>query len=142
MQLLVTLALALTLAGPTPEGTWKTIDDASKKPRSIVKITKDDAGVLTGTIIHIYPIAGQPDDPVCEQCEGALKDQPVDGMTILKGLTWDGKKWSGGTVLDPENGKTYKCFIELEGGGSKLKLRGFVGGPLLGRTQYWHRLDP
>lgn len=99
MQLVVTLALALTLAGPSPEGKWKTIDDETKKPRSIVKITESGVGVLTGTIIHIYPI------------------------------------------LDPENGKTYKCFIELEDGGAKIKLRGFVGGPLLGRTQYWYRLD-
>ncbi len=141
MHLLLTLALAVTLSGPTPEGKWKTIDDDSKKPRSIVKISKDSGGALTGTIIHIYPITGQPDDPVCEKCKGALKDKPVDGMTILKDLTWDGKKWSGGTVLDPENGKTYKCFIELQDEGKKIKLRGFVGGPLLGRTQYWYRLE-
>ncbi len=96
---------------------------------------------LALSLVLIYPMDGQPDDPLCVKCEGALKDKPVDGMKILDGLTFDGKKWTGGTILDPETGKTYKCYIEVVDGGERIKLRGFVGNPLLGRTQNWHRLD-
>ena len=141
MQVLLTLALVLSMTGPSPVGKWKTIGDDTKKPRSIVKITRNDAGVLSGTIVHTYPMEGQPDDPVCVKCKGALKDKPIHGMTILRGLTYDGKKWTGGTILDPEAGKTYKCFIEVLDGGKRIKLRGYVGSPVLGRTQNWYRLD-
>jgi uncharacterized protein (DUF2147 family) len=51
----------------------------------------------------------------------------------------NGDQWSGGKILDPDNGKTYKCYIAVEDGGQKLKVRGFIGFSLLGRTQYWLR---
>ncbi|GEM_PF-239106 len=124
----------------SPVGLWKTIDDKDNKPRSFVKIW-EVKGVMYGKITKIIR---RPDDPPefkCELCEGTLKDAPVEGLRILWGLKKDGKEYSGGYILDPDNGKTYKCFIEVEDGGKKLKVRGFVGVAALGRTQYWHRAD-
>jgi len=61
------------------------------------------------------------------------------GLRILCDLQKDGAQWSGGKVLDPESGRIYKCSIAVEEGGKKLKVRGFIGFSLLGRTQYWLR---
>ena len=78
-------------------------------------------------------------NPTCGLCEGALKDQPVIGMTILRGLRRDGSGFGGGTILDPDEGRTYRCTATLRDGGRKLEVRGFIGVPLLGRTQIWVR---
>ena len=60
-------------------------------------------------------------------------------MTILWDLKKDGDEWNGGHIMDPKNGKTYKCKVKLADGGKKLDVRGFIGFSLLGRTQTWER---
>jgi len=68
-----------------------------------------------------------------------LKGRPLIGLRILWDLQKGSDQWSGGKILDPDNGKIYKCSISLDG--KKLKVRGFIGFSLLGRTQYWLRED-
>ncbi|TMM31388.1 DUF2147 domain-containing protein [Polaribacter aestuariivivens] len=77
-------------------------------------------------------------DARCVDCEGEYKDKPILGLDILSGLEKDDDEWSGGTILDPRNGKTYKCYIELVNP-NKLKLRGYIGISLFGKTAYWER---
>jgi uncharacterized protein (DUF2147 family) len=77
--------------------------------------------------------------PTCYLCSGAKKDQPLVGLEILWGFHLDGAEWSGGQVLDPDNGKIYRAWLALEDGGNKLHVRGYIGISLLGRTQYWFR---
>ncbi|MBN1959978.1 MAG: DUF2147 domain-containing protein [Deltaproteobacteria bacterium] len=124
----------------SPVGKWKTIDDNNGKVKSIVEI-RESGGKLYGNIIRLFPEPGEDLNPKCDKCEGGRKNQPVLGMNIMWGLTKDGSEWSGGVILDPENGKTYKCYVEPIEGGKKLKLRGYIGFSLLGRTQYWLRAD-
>jgi uncharacterized protein (DUF2147 family) len=127
-------------AQPTPVGRWKTLDDATGKEKSLVVIW-EDAGRLQGKIEKVlHPSADNPEQK-CIHCEGDLKDKPLVGLQILSGLKKDGDQWSGGKILDPDNGKFYKCFIAVQDGGKKLKVRGFIGFSLLGRTQYWLRED-
>ena len=120
----------------TPIGRWKTIDDNTGKAKSIVLIWEEN-GKLAGKVESIIVEPGEDPNPTCTKCEGAKKDQPVIGMEILWGLSKNGSEWSGGQILDPDNGKTYKCYIEPVEGGAKLKVRGYIGFALLGRTQYW-----
>ena len=68
-----------------------------------------------------------------------MKGRPLIGLRILWDLQKGSDQWSGGKILDPDNGKIYKCSISLDG--KKLKVRGFIGFSLLGRTQYWLRED-
>jgi uncharacterized protein (DUF2147 family) len=75
---------------------------------------------------------------LCDKCNGELKNQPILGMKILTGLEKDGNEWSGGKILDPKNGKEYKCYIELKNN-NKLKIRGYIGFAAFGRTAYWYR---
>jgi uncharacterized protein (DUF2147 family) len=136
----VLLATSALAKGPSAVGSWTTIDDSTKKPRSIVTIW-EEGGKLFGKIDKLYRQPNEPEHPLCEKCDGELKNKPVLGMVILRNLKPDGDGWSGGTVLDPENGKTYKVKLALEDGGKRLKVRGYVGFSLLGRTQHWLRAE-
>ena len=129
-----------TAAGPTPVGRWTTIDDDSKKPKSVVKIWEED-GKLLGRIESLILEPGEDPNPKCTKCDGERKDKPIIGMVILWGLIRDGDEWSGGQILDPDNGSTYKCLLEPAAGGAKLKVRGYIGFSLLGRTQVWLKAD-
>jgi uncharacterized protein (DUF2147 family) len=124
----------------TPVGMWTTIDDETKKPKSVIAIY-EEGGKLFGKIEKIFPDPNQPENPVCDKCEGALKNKPIIGMVILQNLKKDDDEWTGGTIMDPANGKTYKCKIAVEDGGKKLKVRGFVGMSLFGRTQHWVKAE-
>lgn len=120
-------------------GKWKTIDDETSAPRSIVEITEAN-GELQGRILQIFYRPDEKPDPVCEACEAERKGQPVIGMTFLWGLKPDGSnEWASGSVLDPKNGKIYNAKATLTEAGRKLRLRGFIGTPILGRTQIWLR---
>jgi len=122
----------------SPVGTWKTIDDETGKPKALVRIT-DEGGVLTGKIEKLFRPADQDQNPKCVKCSDARKDQPIIGMTILSGLKKEGNDYTGGQILDPSNGKTYKSKASLADNGSKLEVRGYVGAPMFGRTQTWQR---
>ena len=125
----------------TPVGRWTTIDDETKKPKSVIAIYEEN-GKLFGKIEKLYREPSEDQNPVCDKCEGALKNQPILGMVIMKDLKKDDDEWTGGTILDPANGKTYKCKIAVEDGGKKLKVRGYIGMALLGRTQHWVKAEP
>ncbi|UVW29433.1 DUF2147 domain-containing protein [Massilia sp. H6] len=122
----------------SPAGMWKTIDDETGKPKSLVRIT-DEGGVLTGKIEKLYRPADQDQNPKCTACEGTRKDQPLIGMTILSGLKKDGNEYTGGEIIDPAKGKTYKSKAQLKDNGTKLEVRGYIGAPMFGRSQTWVR---
>ena len=125
---------------PTPEGKWKTISDVTGKPRSIVRIWKEN-DKLFGKVEVVIPQEGEVPNPLCHQCTGERKDLPITGMTILWDLTQNTDGWNGGFVLDPNDGKTYQCVIRLVEGGNKLEVRGYIGLSLFGRTQTWQRVE-
>jgi uncharacterized protein (DUF2147 family) len=135
-------AVSATDAG-TPVGTWKQVDDVTGKPTSILQITESN-GELQAKVLQVMnatpeDIARDGNPPKCTQCDGARKDQPIIGMTIMWGVTRDYDVWDGGKILDPKNGKTYKVKLTLKDGGQKLDVRGYIGFALLGRSQIWER---
>ena len=138
--LLIALGLISTLAAATgnPVGLWRTIDDKSGKEKSLVRVSESN-GQLQITIEKLFREPGEETNPLCDKCSGEKKNKPVIGMQIGNGLKKDGDVWSGGEILDPQNGKTYKCKVWLEDKGKKLNVRGFIGVSVLGRTQVWVR---
>ena len=129
-------------AGPaSPIGLWKTIDDETGEVKSLVRIS-EEGGSLVGTIDKLFTKPGKDPNPVCDKCDGDKKDKPILGLTILWGLTNHGDEWSGGFILDPNNGKTYKCKVRVENPGGTLIVRGYIGFSLLGRSQTWIRTEP
>jgi len=135
---LLALPAAAWAQAASPVGTWKTIDDKTGKPKALVNIT-EEGGVLSGKIEKLYRPADQDQNPKCVNCSGARKDQPIIGMTILSGLKKDGNEYTGGEILDPQDGKTYKSKAKLTDNGARLEVRGYIGMPMLGRTQTWQR---
>ena len=141
--LLASLLLAAAgsvMAQATPAGLWKTIDDETKAEKSLVRIT-DNGGVYTGKVEKI--LSDKP-DAKCTECTDARKDQPVQGMVILRDIKQDPSDktlWVGGDILDPNNGKVYKVRLKPVDGGKKLEVRGYIGTPMLGRTQTWIRAE-
>lgn len=139
-----TLALSLAslsaFAQMSPVGLWKTIDDDTKKEKSLVRI-KESNGVFSGTIEKLL----EPDaklDSVCEKCTDDRKDKPVLGMTILRNLkqsATDKAIFEGGDIVDPNNGKVYRTRLKPVEDGKKLEMRGYIG-PFY-RTQVWIRVE-
>jgi len=124
----------------TPVGLWKSIDDETKTEKSLVRIT-ETGGTLSGKIEKLMDPTKQ--DAKCDKCSDARKDQPVLGMTIITGVRASSDKtlWEGGEILDPNNGKSYKVRIKPLDSGKKLEVRGYIGAPMLGRTQTWIRVE-
>ncbi|MGH8031217.1 MAG: DUF2147 domain-containing protein [Luteimonas sp.] len=133
------LLLALTLlpmaafAQSTPVGKWKTFDEDTGKARSIVEVTQANDGTLSGTVIETLYAA----NPICDLCSGDNKNKPIKGMTILWGLKKNGNAYSGGTVLKPSAGKTYKSKAQLMDGGKKFEVSGCVA--FICKQQVWTR---
>lgn len=119
-------------------GTWRTVDDETGKVRSVVRVYKNRSGVLSGKIMKVYKQAG--DTGYCRNCPGHFKNRRVEGLRFMWGLKPDGvNKWTGGKILDPKKGKIYKCKVELSKDGKRLKVRGYIGVSLFGRSQTWLR---
>lgn len=117
-------------------GKWKTIDDTDGKEKSIIEVYEHQ-GKLHGRVLELL-------DPsaikTCGKCPEPLKDQPLVGMVIMKDLTKTKTGGTDGNIIDPATGKNYSCLIELVSE-DKLKLRGYIGLPAFGRTQYWYRVN-
>ncbi|MFT3755875.1 MAG: DUF2147 domain-containing protein [Pseudoxanthomonas sp.] len=131
------LALSFAAHAADATGRWTTIDDETGKPKSIVEIYKTTDGKFAGKVVEILHSDKGP-NPVCDKCSGANKNKPVKGMVILWNLQQDdATHWSGGTVLDPAKGKTYKSKLELHADGKKLDMSGCLA--FICRAQTWVR---
>ncbi|MBM3554032.1 MAG: DUF2147 domain-containing protein [Alphaproteobacteria bacterium] len=97
---------------------------------------------LCGRIVWLkepLDTAGQPKRDK-ENPDPARRERPILGLAMLEGFRPAGEnKWADGTIYNPEDGKTYSCTMTLEGNGT-LKVRGYVGVPLFGKTQVWTRV--
>jgi uncharacterized protein (DUF2147 family) len=121
-------------------GLWKTIDDETNKPKSVVKIYIQD-GKLYGDVVKLFRKEGEDPDPICDKCD---KDDPrynqkIVGMTIITDMEFqkDDNEWEDGEIMDPKKGKVYDCKLWVEDG--KLQVRGYV--LFFHRTQEWLRYD-
>lgn len=143
---LTVAAMLMVVAGASwaqasPVGLWKTIDDETQKEKSFVRIVEAN-GVVSGRIEKL--LEADKANAKCDKCSDERKDQPVVGMTIIRNVKKDEERadlWSGGDILDPNNGKVYKVRLKPVDGGRKLEVRGYIGMPMLGRTQTWQRVE-
>jgi len=139
------LLLVLTAMSPahavdsSPVGRWVTYSDKTHKPTGVIEI-KLDHGALSGTVLQQFNRPASLPPAICKKCDGPLKDAPIIGLRIMWGLTNDGAAvWDNGSILDPNSGNVYSAKVELEDGGQKLMVRGYLGISLLGRSQEWVR---
>ena len=125
------------LAQMNPVGTWHTVDEKTKEPKSEIQIT-DNGGVLSGKVTKLLRKDAK-QDALCDECTDDRKGKPMLGLEIIRGAKKaDGKDiWEDGKILDPENGKNYTLKMTPIEGGKKLEVRGSIGP--FGRTQTWVR---
>lgn len=124
----------------SPVGFWKTIDDVTGRPKSILQISMTSNNTLYGKVVKLFPGAMT----TCTACEGEKHNKPILGMTVMENLKQtqgSSNEWSDGMILDPKNGKTYHVTIRVIDGGQKLNVRGYIGISLFGRTQTWLRVN-
>lgn len=119
-------------------GRWFVIDSDSLTRRALVVIAPNGDEIV-GTIAEIYAKPGDDPDPVCAQCPGADRNRRVRGLPILFVAPRVTNGDFRGTILDPDEGEIYRCVITPDPSGRRLTLRGYVGIPLLGRTETWVR---
>lgn len=131
--LFATFAFCANVFSQNYLGTWKTVDDETGEAKSYVKIYKATNGKYYGKITKLLK---EKEDAKCDKCTDYRKDKPVVGMNIITDMQVDGNGLSGGTIMDPANGKIYKCKMKVVDG--KLEVRGFIGFSLIGRTQTWY----
>jgi len=137
-------ALAQAPGGkPSAAGRWQTIDDATGKPRAIVRIYEVN-GAWQGDIEKVFYAEGEKKSGLCEKCPEPQRGKPVIGLTILWGLHTDslGRGYQGGRILDPANATVYKARLWLDDSGNNLDVRGYIGFTgALGRSQRWQRVS-
>ncbi len=130
------LLFVTQLAAQDIVGYWKTIDDKTHKPKSVVKIYKAKNGKYYGKIVKLFRDPGEDPNPKCDKCKGDKHNKPILGMVILTNLEKVGKnEWDNGKILDPESGNVYDVKMWIEDG--KLHVRGYIGWSLIGRSQVW-----
>lgn len=122
----------------TPVGYWKTIDDVTGKPRSILQIWETSEHTLQGKLVKIFPDPGHSIYERCVACDGANHNKPFLGLMIMWGFKFNHGQWIDGRILDPRSGKIYHCKLKTMGK-EKLLVHGYIGIPLFGRTQTWLR---
>ncbi|MCB9762201.1 MAG: DUF2147 domain-containing protein [Alphaproteobacteria bacterium] len=142
MRPLFPLVLALLLpavawaAPPALSGAWVSVGDDGCTPEAALSLSLQGE-VLSARITDILE-PGRDRGAVCAACDGAEQGQPLIGLTIASGLSWDGARFAGGTVLDPVSGRRYSAQAALVEAGV-LEVRGYWGHPLLGRSVTWLR---
>ena len=139
--LIVPLATLASAQAP-PVGFWNTISDVDGRPTAVVEIRMINDEL--SAVVRALLVPATPTDSVCGKCSGDRHGQRVIGLEIVRHLRRDRSEpdeWSGGEILDPENGKSYRARMQLVDGGKRLIVRGFIGLPLLGRSQTWVRTE-
>lgn len=122
----------------SPDGLWYNIDDRTGQPRAEIRITEHQ-GVLTGRIERSLSADPSKEESHCSRCTDDRKGQPLIGMAVIRDarLATD-RWWNGGTILDPDNGKTYALRLRVADDDHSLLVRGYIG-PFF-RTQTWYRV--
>ena len=144
----VALASALLCVISTPAlggelaGLWQEYDDQTGKVEALIRIDKMGDGSYEGKIEKLFPDAVPGMPTVCTRCTGSLQDKPLLGMRILYGMKRrDALRFDDGEIVDPEEGKVYRCHIRLSEDGKTIEVTGYIGVKWLGQSETWRRVE-
>lgn len=150
MRLLLALLLAISLAGPAAAqalppaaravlGDWTVRSDETGEAQAVVRFT-EDGGRVVGRIVRVLPTAEHPQpSPVCGDCSGDYEGVDLRRVDLVRDMRWDGRRFSGGRIVDVQNDRVYRATMELDGR-DRLRVRGYIAVRALGRTQVWERV--
>lgn len=134
------LLLVTPFAFASVTGYWQTIDGKTKQPSSVIEIAPTGS-FYSGKVVKIFSMAPGEASPICTACKGAQRNKPILGLTIINGMICTNTKCSKGTILDPRDGKVYRATMRLAKGGNQLRVHGYIGVPLFGKTVTWQRVS-
>ena len=104
----------------------------------LIRIDRD-GDTYVGTIVGAPEgTRTDPDARDVNNPDPALRDQRLVGLKMMGDYRYDGKRWSKGWIYDPDNGKRYRSRLTVLDDGT-LEVRGYIGSPMLGRSQVWRR---
>jgi uncharacterized protein (DUF2147 family) len=126
------------LQAQTVTGVWQQIDPDTGKVGALVTFA-EKGGVFSGYLSKLFPDPGDDQNPICRKCPDDQRNKPLLGLVFIQGMRRSGLSYEGGTILDPDTGTLYSANMHLSPDGNTLKVRGYVGIPLLGQSQTWKR---
>jgi hypothetical protein len=124
----------------TAAGFWELKDDDGKPEAWFLFTQKNE--VYSARLVKGFKKPGEltKAETICGKCPGEKRGAKIMGLTLFWGMKRDGLKYTGGSVLDPRDGSVYHAQMELSEDGRELAVRGYLGIPMLGKTQTWYRL--
>ena len=119
-------------------GDWTIVSDETGEAQAVVRISEVN-GKVEGRIVRVLPTEEYPTPNfTCEDCKGQYNGMDLRRIRLIRDMEWQGDEFAGGRIVDPENDKSYRATMQLEGR-DRLRVRGFIGIRALGRTQVWRR---
>ena len=141
--LLLLVAIVLSVAGlasaqtMSPLGTWT--NSEKKATFEIYKCGDKLCGKIVSLTVPNDPATGKPKTD-SKNPDAKLRNRPRLGLVFMQGFKYDSdNKWDDGKIYDPETGKTYSCYMQMQSPNT-MEVKGYIGFSLIGKSQSWTRI--